>query len=66
MVGTCICEACKINRCLEHIIEKRNLNKREEWILNHLFMLWEVEATDSAYWEGKYKGTWPTMEKKQH
>jgi len=55
----CQCRICKLIRVIE------TLRKRATWAqakaLDEMLYDWEHQAMSAAYWELKYKGTWPEV-----
>lgn len=54
----CNCHQCKLARWC--ISLKRRIPKADRQMLEELWIAYETNGMDAAYWEAKYKGTWST------
>ena len=54
----CNCSVCRITRRMSTLAKKGT--KAERDAVEELLLDWEHQGTEAAYWEMKYRGTWPT------
>ena len=53
----CQCKVCQFASRVARVQAK--LNKQDQAVIEELMLKWESAATDSGYWQAKFKGTWP-------
>jgi hypothetical protein len=58
--GCCNCRICKLLRAIEPLIARSKPAERKA--LDSILYEWEANSTSSAYWEMKFKKSWPEHE----
>ena len=53
----CECRVCKLLLAIEPLRDKATMAERIA--LNKILVDWEAKSNDAAYWEMKFKRTWP-------
>ena len=53
----CECRICKLLRAVWPMRAKATIQQRNA--LDAILVEWECASTSAAYWELKFKGTWP-------
>ena len=53
----CACRVCKLLRAIEPL--RKRATKAQLKALETILLKWEDASSSAAYWERKFKGTWP-------